>query len=108
MKVYVVTMDYENEGSYEDYNANYLEFIGVFESFDKAKSFIETRYQDDIKRAKENSRDYHEVAVTDKKDYDVEDDEDGILFRSRWVYDPHGFDIEIENLDYEIREVELQ
>lgn len=42
MKVYIVTRDYQNDLSYEDYDRGCGEFIGVAISLDKAICFIDS------------------------------------------------------------------
>lgn len=43
--MYVLTMSYHNDGSYEDYRDNYGQFYGIFTSKDKAISAVNDIYK---------------------------------------------------------------
>lgn len=106
MKVYVVTKDYQNLGTYEDRIERCGEFVGVFKNLESAKKGIESDIYEDFEIPKPNDYRLKEFYIYDgyyENHYDKQ-----VLYHKFYIdYDSKRLDEENYLYLYEVNEYEI-
>ena len=106
MKVFIVTKDYQNLGTYEDRVCRYNEFVGLFKDLESAKKSIESDIDEDFEIPKYNDDRLENFYMYDEcyaNNYDK-----NVIYHMYYTnYDDKDFSFNNYLYLYEVKEYEI-